>query len=182
MDGDILYTRVYASIYPKINFVEDARPDYFIKREDFDSILKEVYGTTGDSIYKAYSSGKCLDIRLINKYKTMFVVTYLMERDITDCTHRITSKDLDIVIELGDMDYLQTKLDKLTAKAYNALEMASFVDDSELKQALLHVFFYPNSDSERAKLFCLKHDKLKYDRIKNRDTGTSKTKIGFAIP
>jgi len=182
IDGDILYTRLYTTLYPKITFVEDARPDYFVKRNEFETILKEVYGTTGRSLYKTYSSGKCLEVRLIDKYKTMFVITLLMERDLIDCAYRLSSKDLEIVIELGDMEYLQTKLDKMTTKAYNSLELPPLVLDKELVQVFMPTLFYPTTETERGVSFCSKYDMLKFDRIKSRDTITSKTKIGFAIP
>jgi hypothetical protein len=182
VDDEIVYTRLYASIYPKVTFVEDARPDYYVKRDAFDNILKEVYGSTGQTIYKVISSGNSLEVRVIDKYKTMIVMSFIMERDITDCAYRISGKDLCMVNELGDMDYLQMKLDKISTKVYNALELAPLVSEPELTQGIVRSMFYPLKETQRGNMFCTKYNEVRYDRVALRDMSKLRTKIGFDIP
>jgi hypothetical protein len=182
LDDDVAYARLYTTIYPKVTFIEDARPDYFIKRETFDNILKKIYNTTGESIYKIFSSGKCMDIRLIHRFKTMIIIHFYIERDIAECAYRLSGKDLGVVAELGDMDYLQLKLDKISTKVYNALELAPFASEAEMTQGLIHSLFYPISKSELGTKFCIEYNKARYDRIGLRDLSKFKTKIGFDIP
>jgi len=166
VDGDIAYSRLYVALYPNVKFIEDARPDYTILRKEFDSILMDLYKTTGISIYKSYFSGKCFDIRVIEDSKVMFFITYVTKEDIVDRNYRFSEKDLALVSELGGIDNLQSKLDKVTPTEYNALSLAPFISDKELEHAILNVFFYPIEDHARADEFCTKYDVLKFDRLK----------------
>lgn len=163
-DGDIFFQRLYVAMYPKIKFIEDARPDYYITREEFDKLLKETYGNTGVSIYKSYLSGKCLDIRLIEEFRTMFFITLLIKEDMVDRNYRFSEKDLSLVDELGGIDQLQDRLDQTSSKDYNALELSPLVMEEELQHVILRVFYYPTEEADKALKFCQKYNNLKFDR------------------
>jgi SpoVK/Ycf46/Vps4 family AAA+-type ATPase len=164
IDGEIVYSRIYAAAYPEVQYIEDARPDYFIQRTEFDQLLKEVYGTVGISIHKSYISGKCLDVRLLHDTRTMFFVTFVIGEDLADRNFRISSKDMVYAKELGLADDINTSLERTTEEEYNARQLAPFVKDEELVHALLRVFYYPIEHTEKAKIFSAKYDALKFER------------------
>lgn len=167
-DGNIVFPRVYAELYPATSFVEDARPDYYIKREQFESILKELYGTTGKYIYRSYVSGKCLGIVLIEEFKVMFFVTIVIKEDMIDRKYRLSNKDLDFVEELGGIDDLRDMLDETSASTYNSLALAPTIKDAELSDLIVRCFYYPSSECERSATFCSKYDEIKFDKECNK--------------
>jgi hypothetical protein len=164
IEGDLVFPRVYAALYPSTEFVEDARPDYYIQKTEFDKILQEVYGTIGRPIYKSFISGKCLELRLIDEFKTLFFVTFLIGEDLVDRKYRLSSKDLAFANEMGMMAEIQEGLDNTTAKEYNARDLAPIVSEEELIHAVLTVFYYPVEFSDKGKAICTKYNELKFDR------------------
>jgi energy-coupling factor transporter ATP-binding protein EcfA2 len=164
VEGDLVYPRVFAAYYPGMQFIEDARPDYYIKKLELDAILLEIYGTTGLSVYKSYLSGKCVDVRVIEEDKTMFFVHYYTEDDVVDRNYRLSSKDLAVINELGDIDELQNHLDQTTADEYNSRALAPFIREEEMTDAIVRVFYYPFSSKDKAIRFCQRYDELKFDR------------------
>jgi len=185
VDGDFIYSRLYTARFPAVSFVEDARPDYYVKKEQLESLLLEVYGTSGSSLHKAYMSDKCLDIRIIDKFQAMFFINYYAEDDVIDRKYRISSKDLAVVSELGGIDELQEKLTKISPQEYNARPMAPFIGEEQLTDAILRVFYYPLTYTAQAVAFCKAYDAIKFDRaaiIEAKDGPTfKKKKIGFSI-
>lgn len=164
LEGDLVFPRVYTELYPNIEFVEDARPDYYIQKTEFDQILQEVYGTVGKPIYKSFISGKCLELRLIDEYKTLFFVTFLIGEDLADRKYRLSSKDLAFADEMGMMSDIQDDLDQTTAKEYNSRELAPLVSEEELIHTVLRVFYYPLEHSDKGREVCAKYNELKFDR------------------
>ena len=164
VEGDLVFPRVYAELYPGTEFVEDARPDYYIQKAEFDKILQEVYGTIGTPIYKSFISGKCLELRLIEEFKTLFFVTFLIGEDLVDRKYRLSSKDLAFASEMGLIADIQEGLDNTTAKEYNARDLAPLVSEEELVHAILTVFYYPVEFSDKGKEVCSKYNELKFDR------------------
>jgi energy-coupling factor transporter ATP-binding protein EcfA2 len=185
-DGELVFARLFTDLYPAVEFVEDARPDYYVLRAQFDDILKEVYGTEGKSIYRAYLSGKCLEIRLIEEHKTMFCVTFIIPEDLADRNYRLSSKDLELAHELGSLDDIQSKLDSTTAQEYNARELAPIILDKELTHAILRVFYYPLSEVEKSQQVCMRYNALKFDRtstamLDNAIYTLSQTNAGLSL-
>lgn len=169
-DGELVFARIYTAMYPKKEFVEDARPDYYILRTQFDQILKEVYGTIGDVLYRSYLSGKCLECRIIPQYETMFFVTFIIAEDVVDRNYRLSPKDLEFVDELGDINSLQEHLDNTSAKDYNDRILAPIIFDDEMTQAIVRVFYYPVLQSDKGILFCEKYNAIKFNRDFNRSS------------
>jgi len=184
-DGDFIYSRLYTAVYPSVPFVEDARPDYYVKKEKFESLLLEVYGTSGYSLHKSFMSDKGLDIRVIAEFNTMLFLNYYTEDDVIDRKYRISSKDLAVVSELGGIDELQEKLNKITPQDYNARPIAPFIGEEKLTDAILRVFYYPFTHAKQAVALCELYDTNKFDRtaiIEAKDGPMfKKKKIGFAI-
>jgi energy-coupling factor transporter ATP-binding protein EcfA2 len=168
--GDIAFSRIFVSLYPGMEFVEDARPDYYVLRSDFEKMLQDIYGTTGRVLYKAYLSAKCVEIRLIEEAKTMICSTFLIDEEIVDRNYRLSSKDLDLVHEMNDLSSLQEKLDRISAEEYNARALAPLVTDEELKHVSIRVFFYPLSETEKAKQLCESYNLLRFDREDKKAT------------
>ena len=179
-DGGLIYPRLYVSLYPKTKFIEDFRPDYFIKREEFDSLLLEVYNTVGISLYRSYMSGKCFDVRLIEEAKTLMFVSFVSAENIAESKYKWTGKDLEFADKVGDLADLQDKLDTLKASDYNSRPIAPLLTEDKLTQAMLESMYYPIEELDRATSFCVKYDLLKFDRVALRPaTSKNKTKIGF---
>ena len=164
LEGDLVFPRVYAALYPNMEFIEDARPDYYIQKTEFDKILLEVYGTIGKPIYKSFISGKCLELRLLDDFKTLFFVTFLIEEDLVDRKYRLSSKDLAFANEMGMMADIQEGLDQTTPQEYNDRALAPIVDEKELTHAILTVFYYPFEFNDKGTEVCSKYNKLKFDR------------------
>jgi hypothetical protein len=183
VDGDFIYSRLYASLFPATPFVEDARPDYYVKKEQFEALLLEIYGTPGYSLHKAYMSDKGLDIRVIDEYNTIFFINYYTEDDVIDRKYRISSKDLAVVNELGGMDELQEKLTKISPQDYNARPIAPFIGEEQLTDAILRVFYYPLTYAAKAVELCKAYDAIKFDRTAAIEIKEGplfkKKKIGF---
>lgn len=164
LDGNLVFPRVYVALYPNMEFIEDARPDYYIQKTEFDEILQEVYGSLGRPIYQSFISGKCLELRLIDEYKTLFFVTFLIGEELVDRKYRLSGKDLAFATEMGMIADIQEGMEHTTPKEYNDRALAPIVDESELIHAILTVFYYPIEFSDKAKEVCTKYNKLKFDR------------------
>ena len=166
-EGDMVFPRVYASLYCN-SFVEDSRPDYYVTREVFYNLLKEVYGSTGEPIYKSYMSGKCLQTIVIPEFKVMLIVTFMIPEDMVDRKYRYSNKDLDFIEELGDIDTLQEKLNTTSMSAYDTFALAPSVKDEELSNAILRVYYYPSEHSDLAQVFNELYDNKKFERTFDR--------------
>lgn len=178
VDGDIMVTRLFKALYPDKEFIEDSRPDYFIKKSQFENILEEVYGTTGKSLYKSYLSGRCLDVRLIDEFSTMFVVDFIYGEDFLDRKFKLSSKDLQFANEIGILGDIQDELSKLTPEKYNKRKLGPIIDEGDLTTCLLSSFYYHPENSDKALEFCKKYDILKFDIDSKKPTQPAKT-IGF---
>lgn len=161
-DGSLILARVYSTLYSEY-FVEDSRPDYFIKKSEFYSILKKVYNTECKPIYESFLSGKCFSIILVPEFKTMFAVTFLIETELVD-RYRISSKDLEFAQELSSIDDIQNNLDQCTPEEYKKRELSPFISEEELTHAIVRVFYYPISEKQKAVEFCEEYNKLKFER------------------
>jgi hypothetical protein len=179
-DGSIIYPRLYAKLYPNTKFIEDFRPDYFVKKDDFERLLIELYGDSGIPLYRSYISGSCMEVRCIEKRKVLFFVLFTSAIDMSESEFKLSSKDLAFAEEVGDLGNLQEKLDKVKAVEYNARGLAPWISEEKLEQAILKAFYYPFDQATTSSQFCAKYDALKFDRVALKpQSPTTKKKIGF---
>lgn len=170
-EGMLVFSKITGLMYPNVAFTEDSRSTYFVERSKLDEIFNAVFNSTGITIYRSYTSGKCCECRLFPEYKTFFFLRHYVDDDFLDSPYKLTDADIDVVDELGNIDDLKEELSEQSDAEFDAKKPAPWIADKDMVHSVVSVFYYPIEYGELAEKFLALFEPNKFDREVNR-TGT----------